>query len=69
MQMEPMAATVAGDDPDTAANSMHATTDAMARPPRMAPTTEMAKRISRRATPPVDRNADDRMKNGMARRV
>ncbi len=69
MTIEPMAATVAGDDPDTAANSMQARTEAMASPPRIWPTIDTAKRISRRATPPVDRNADERMKKGMAKRV
>ena len=66
MTMEPMATTVAGDDPDTAANSMQARTLDMARPPRRWPTMLMAKRMRHRATPPVDRNADDRMKNGIA---
>ena len=69
MTMVPMAATVAGDDPDTAANSMHAITDAIAIPPRIWPTASMANVIRRRATPPVERNADDRMKNGIASSV
>ncbi len=67
--IEPMAATVAGDEPDTAANNMQASTEAMAKPPRRWPTAAMAKRISRRATPPVVRNAEARMKNGIASRV
>ena len=67
--MVPMAATVAGDEPDTAANSMQASTEAIARPPLMCPTTPTAKRISRLATPPVDRNCDDRIKNGIASSV
>ena len=67
--IEPMATTVAGDDPETAANSMHAITEAIARPPLKWPTQATAKRIRRLATPPVDRNAEDRMKNGMARSV
>src|SRR5699024_10266041 len=53
MTIEPTATTVAGDDPDTAANSTQASTEAMARPPRRWPTTELAKRIMRLATPPV----------------
>ena len=44
MTMLPMAATVAGDEPETAAKSMQARTEAMARPPRMKPTQSMAKR-------------------------
>ena len=55
--IEPMATTVAGDEPETAANSMQASTEAIARPPRRWPTVAMAKRISRLATPPVVRNA------------
>ncbi len=37
MTIEPTATTVAGDEPETAANSMHASTDAIARPPRKWP--------------------------------
>ncbi|VFS89295.1 Uncharacterised protein [Pseudomonas aeruginosa] len=33
--IEPTAATVAGDEPDSAANSMQASTAAIARPPRI----------------------------------
>ena len=69
MTMEPMAATVAGEDPDTAAKSMQARTEAMASPPRTCPTQSMAKRMSLLATPPVDKNDDDRMKKGMANNV
>src|SRR5690606_11434192 len=43
--MEPTATTVAGEDPDTAANKQHASTDAIAKPPCRCPTTAMAKRI------------------------
>src|SRR6185369_14832859 len=67
--IDPTAATVAGDEPDTAANNMHASTDAIARPPWRWPTQALAKRIIRRATPPVVRNAPARMKNGIARSV
>jgi hypothetical protein len=69
MTIEPTATTVAGDEPDTAANSMHASTDAMARPPRKCPMHALAKRIIRFATPPVVMNAPPRMKNGIASRV
>mgnify|MGYP001773060657 CR=1 FL=1 len=64
-----MAATVAGDEPETAANSMQASTEAIASPPRMCPTTPVANRIRRLATPPVDRKDEARMKKGMASRV
>ncbi len=51
MAIEPTAATVAGDEPDSAAKSMQASTAAIARPPRMCPTQALAKSIRRRATP------------------
>ena len=69
MAMEPTAATVAGEEPDSAANSMHASTAPMARPPRIWPTQALAKSIRRRATPPVVMNAPDKRKNGIASRV
>ena len=69
MAIVPTAITVAGDDPERAANIMQAKTDAIASPPRMCPTTEMEKRIIRRATPPVAINVDARMKKGIARSV
>src|SRR5882672_9510125 len=50
--IEPIATTVAGDDPDTAANSAHAITPASARPPYQCPTQAEANAIIRRATPP-----------------
>ena len=37
MTIEPTATTVAGEEPETAANSMQASTDAIARPPRRWP--------------------------------
>ncbi len=64
--IEPIAATVAGDDPDTAANSAQATTAASAMPPCQWPTIEVAKSIMRRATPPWVRKLPARMKNGIA---
>ncbi len=67
--IEPIATTVAGEEPDTAANSMQASTDAMASPPGRCPTAEMAKLIMRLATPPVDRKFPARMKNGIANSV
>src|SRR3546814_1613493 len=55
---EPIATTVAGEEPLRAANIMQAKTPAMASPPRNEPTTAMEKRMMRCATPPVDRKAD-----------
>jgi hypothetical protein len=60
--IEPTATTVAGDEPETAANSMQASTEAIAKPPRRWPMQAMAKRIMRRATPPVVMKAPARMK-------
>src|SRR5512145_1485503 len=54
-RIEPMATTVAGDEPDTAANSAQATTPARPRPPYQWPTMAVAKLIMRRATPPCVR--------------
>ena len=67
--MDPMATTVAGDEPESAANSMQAKTPAIASPPGKWPTQAMAKRMIRRATPPVDMKDEARMKKGMARSV
>src|SRR4051812_13490111 len=64
--IEPMATTVAGLDPDTAANKAHAMTPARPRPPCQWPTTLVAKLIMRRATPPCVRKLPARMKNGIA---
>jgi hypothetical protein len=64
--IDPIAITVAGDDPDTAANSAHAITPASPRPPYQCPTMEVAKLIIRRATPPWVRKFPARMKNGIA---
>jgi len=64
--IEPMATTVAGELPDTAANSAHAITPASARPPCQWPTIDEAKLIIRRATPPCVRKLPARMKNGIA---
>src|SRR5438132_10863760 len=48
--IEPMATTVAGDDPEMAANSAQAITPASPRPPYQWPIIELAKWIIRRAT-------------------
>ena len=64
--IEPIAITVAGEDPDTAANSAQAITPASPRPPYQCPTIEVAKLIMRRATPPWVRKLPARMKNGIA---
>ncbi len=64
--IEPTATTVAGDEPETAANSAQASTDAIARPPRSRPVSAIAKSMSRRATPPLVRNVPATMKNGTA---
>jgi hypothetical protein len=50
--IEPIATTVAGELPDTAANSAQAITPASPRPPAQWPTIDDAKAIIRRATPP-----------------
>jgi hypothetical protein len=67
--MDPIATTVAGEEPDTAANSMQASTEAIASPPGRWPTADTAKLIIRLATPPVVRKLPARMKNGIASRV
>ncbi len=66
---EPIATTVAGEDPDKAANSIQATTPAIAIPPCKCPTNAMENRMIRVATPPVDMNEDARIKNGIASSV
>jgi hypothetical protein len=65
-RMEPIATTVAGLEPDTAANSAQASTPPRPRPPCQWPTIEVAKRIIRLATPPWVRKLPARMKNGIA---
>ena len=67
--MEPMATTVAGEEPESAANIMQASTPAIASPPCKCPTQAMAKRMIRFATPPVDMKVEARMKKGIARSV
>src|SRR6056297_4042783 len=65
----PMATTVAGDEPDSAAKSMQANTPAIASPPCRCPTQAMEKRMMRCATPPVVMKLEARTKNGIASRV
>src|SRR5574343_1948567 len=65
-RMAPMATTVAGDEPDTAANSAQASTPARPRPPYQCPTIAVAKLIIRLATSPWVRKLPARMKNGIA---
>src|SRR5512133_3208692 len=51
-KIEPMATTVAGEEPETAANRAQANTPASPKPPYQWPTMLDAKLIMRRATPP-----------------
>ena len=64
--IEPMATTVAGEDPDTAENSAAAMVAAMPNPPAQWPIIVRANSIMRRATPPWVRKLPARMKNGIA---
>ena len=67
--MEPIATTVAGDEPDRAANIIQANTPAMAKPPWKWPTQAMEKRMIRWATPPVDIKLEAKIKKGIASKV
>ena len=69
MTMVPIATTVAGEDPDKAANNMQAKTPAIAKPPGKCPTQAIENRMMRCATPPVVMKEDARIKNGMASSV
>ena len=69
MTIVPMATTVAGLEPDRAANIMQAKTPAIARPPGRWPTSAMEKRMIRRATPPVDMKLEASTKKGIASSV
>ena len=64
--IDPMATTVAGEDPDTAENSAAAIVAAMPNPPAQWPIIVRANSIMRRATPPWVRKLPARMKNGIA---
>ena len=66
IRIEPTATTVAGLEPEIAANSAQATTAPSPSPPGQWPTSEVAKRIMRLATPPWVRKLPARMKNGIA---
>ena len=61
----PTATTVAGDEPETAAKNMHASTVVIAMPPRRWPTMAAPKSVSRREIPPRDMMLAARM-NGIA---
>ena len=65
-KIEPIATTVAGEEPEMAANSAQATTAASPNPPYQWPTIELPKAIMRRATPPWVRKLPARIKNGTA---
>ena len=69
MTIVPMATTVAGEEPDKAANSIQANTPAIANPPGKCPTMAIENLIILCATPPVDMKDDARIKNGIASRV
>ena len=69
MTIEPIATTVAGEEPERAANIMHANTPAIAKPPWKWPTHAIEKRMIRLATPPVDIKLDAKIKNGIASNV
>ena len=64
--IEPIATTVATDEPHTSANIAHAMMPASASPPCQWPTSVVANLIMRRATPPCVRKLPARMKNGIA---
>jgi len=67
--VEPMAETSAIVEPEMPEKMYSAMTTAMARPPRIQPTSAWAKTTSRTAMPPVSMSAPARMKSGMARRT
>ena len=61
-----MAATVAGPEPEMAANSMQVSTATMARPPVKPPSRELQKLIRRREMPPPSIRLPATMNRGMA---
>ena len=67
--MAPMAATVAGPEPETAAKNMHATTAAMPSPPGKSPATASERSVSFLEIPPLLMSVPARMKNGSASSV
>ena len=66
--MPPMAATVAGPEPEMAAKNIQVKTLAMARPPVKEPTRVLAKLIRRREMPPVSIREPAIMNKGIASR-
>jgi hypothetical protein len=64
--MLPIAAAVAGDDPDIAAKNMEARMETIASPPVMAPTIEYANLTNLLEMPPLVIMFPARIKNGMA---
>ena len=64
--MLPIAMTVAGLEPETAANRAHEATPEMANPPLICPRKEVQRRINQLATPPTEKMLLARMKNGTA---
>ena len=65
--IEPTAISVTGELPVIAANTMHANTAVMPRPPGSQPSAARAKSTSRRAMPPSVMTAPDAMNSGIAR--
>ena len=69
IMMAPMAATVAGAEPETAPKNIHAMTVTIPREPVTPPMIELAAFTSRLDRPPVSIMVPDIMKNGSARLV
>ena len=66
IMIEPIAATVAGDDPEIAAKNAHAAVAAIARPPGSRPKKSVATRISFFERPPAVMMLPERTKSGIA---
>lgn len=64
--MPPTAATVAGPEPEIAAKNIHVMIEAIAKPPVMFFTNELAKFTKRCEIPPLPMMSPARMKNGTA---
>ena len=64
--MTPMVATVAAAEPEMVPKNIQARMVTMARPPRLWPTMESAKSISRRLRPPPSISAPARINSGIA---
>ena len=69
IMMAPMAATVAGEEPEMAAKKAQAAVAAIARPPDRPPKRAVATLISRLEMPPAVMMLPERTKNGIAIRV